>query len=467
LGEDVTGSSSIRRRMGAAAAVAVTGVAMAAMPALGQQSPPEAGAINNGTAKATAVVSKVGPGVGNLELAMTGGIAVTEVTNSVAQSTAQTLDMGLIGTSLTDESCRGSQTLTPDDLPQPTSVDNRDGDARAQRDESGTAGGPAALGRMDVHAADGPPEASASTTTQALQLDPVVQIGSGRASARTAVLPGEGRQAEAEVTSSLDLAGALSLEGMRWSAFHRTGREPLAEASFDVGRAAIGGLPFPTQDLAALEAAANQVLEPLGATIALPRVERFLEPNDLVRVTPMRIEVRDSPAGKTVFGPLLDATRDGRGQAFDALVEQVCDTASMLLVGDVVLSIVSGTGFLVIEVGGAEAMSSDFVIGDPFGAPVPPAVATPMPPTPATAPTAAVATTTAPPTPGTAAPPTEQALPALQPTSAMDRVCESVHPNGGTCRDGAAATVGLLAVLVTTGIAGADLLRQRRGGGAS
>ena len=81
----------------------------------------------NGTAKATALVSKIGPGIGNLELAMRGGVAVTQVTNALAQATSQTADFGLLGGAMTGGSCRGGPSpFTPDDLPQPTFVDNRE-----------------------------------------------------------------------------------------------------------------------------------------------------------------------------------------------------------------------------------------------------------------------------------------------------------------------------------------------------
>jgi hypothetical protein len=35
----------------------------------------------------------------------------------------------------------------------------------------------------------------------------------------------------------------------------------------------------------------------------MPRVERFEKPTDLIRVTPLLITLRDSPAGKPPSGP--------------------------------------------------------------------------------------------------------------------------------------------------------------------
>ena len=464
------GTRGVRTRVGGALVLGVLALVAGPVSSVDAQgSAPESGEIRNGTAKATALVSRIGPGVGDLELAMRGGVAVTQVRNDLGQATSQTLDMGLIGSSLTAQNCRGEQYVRPDDLPQPTFVDNRDGDVSADRDESGTTGSPFGIGRMSVRASDDPVSAVAVTTTGGFALAPAIRVGSGRAEATTEVLPGEGRQAIAEVVSSLDLGGVVTMEGMRWRAFHRTGTDPAAEAGFDVGRSSVGGTEFPSTDMAAFEEAANAALAPLGAAIRFPRVERLVEPTDLVRVRALRLEIRDSPAGRTVFGPLLDATRGQRGDLFDALVEIACDTSSFLLVGDVVLSVVSGTGFLTLELGGAEASSADFELGDPFGAPiVPPADGTPPPPATAglTA-TGPFGPTAAPPASPPPPVPAEQALPASSRSGPLDRFCESVHPNGGSCRDGTAVAVGLLALLGAAGLAGADLFRQRRAGAGS
>lgn len=429
-----------------------------------EESLPETGEIRNGTAKAVAMATRIGPGVGDLELAMRGGLAITQVTNDLAQATSQTLELGLIGASLTAENCRGDQPLKPDDLPQPTFVDNRDGDRIAARDESGTEDAPFGFGRMHVEATEQPVAARAVTSANGIDLSPGLRLTNGRATSETEVLPGEGRQARAEVVSSLDVGGVVSLEGMRWRAYHRTGRDPLAEGAFEPGRATIGGLPFPSDDVGAVEDAANRLLEPLGASIELPRTERFLEPNDLVRVTPLRLTIRDSPAGQTVFGPLFDATREGRSDLFDALTSALCDLAAVLLVGDIVLSVIAGTGFLTIDIGGVEASSSDFELHDPFGDPiVPPVADLPILDDVAAGPKPSTETVSARPTPSAPATgSTEEALPASSRSGPLERVCESVHPNADSCSEGAAVLLGLLALLGTVGVAGADVVRERR-----
>ena len=74
--------------------------------AAGQDDPP-AVPFANGTAKATAVVARVAPGVGALELGISAGVAVAEIKNTIGQAQAEALDLGLIGSTLTAESCLG------------------------------------------------------------------------------------------------------------------------------------------------------------------------------------------------------------------------------------------------------------------------------------------------------------------------------------------------------------------------
>ena len=429
-----------------------------------QESKPESGEIRNGTAKATALVSRIGPGVGELELAMRGGTSVAQLTNSLAQATSQTLDMGLIGTAATAQDCAGDQYLKPENLPQATSVDNRDGEAAADRDESGTGGSPYGMGRMHAEASKEPIRASALTKASAFDLNPALQFGSGTSRASVEVLPGKGRQADAEVVSSMDLGGVVTMDGMRWHTFHRTGTEPEATASFEYGRASVGGSGYPPAESQAFEEAANAALAPLGASIRFPRVERLVEPTDLIRVTPMRLEIRDTPAGRAVFGPLLDASRSQRGDLFDAIVGQICQLSTFLLIGDVTLSVISGTGFLILDFGGVEASSSDFQLIDPFGAPIVPPGTPVGPDAPATPARASVGSDAASPPPTTGGPATVDVdgVPANRSTGPLEELCRSIHPNHDSCVRGTGVAAGLLALLATFGVGGLEVVRQRR-----
>ena len=221
-------------------------------------------------------------------------------------------------------------------------------------------------------------------------------------------------------------------------------------------------MPFPTKDMDALESALNTLLAPSGITISFPRIQRILEPNDLIRVTPMQIELRDSPAGKTVLGPVLQLSREQRSQLFDSLVKAYCQSAAVLLVGDVGLSVASGTGFLTVDIGGVEASSADLVVGNPFGSGVipPPQNLPSAPDGPTVTPAAPPAVGSSPALAGTPSAPATQPVASSGP---LEEVCQSIHPNHEGCSRGAGTLAGVVGLFATVGVAGADLFRQRRG----
>jgi hypothetical protein len=248
---------------------------------------------------------------------------------------------------------------------------------------------------------------------------------------------------------------------MRWSARHRTGAEPGAEGAFTVDALQVLGVPVPVGDLAAAQEAINAALAPTGFRVELPRVERIEEPVDLVRVTPLRLLVADSPLGASGVRPALDATREVRSALFETVATAYCRTASFLLVGDIGVGIASGTGSLVLEVGGVEARSAEVVIEDPFGvlgAPAPVVgAAVPGAPAPAAgtgAVPAPAASTAAGPAPGGVAVATRPI--------ATERVCESLHTfRWPPCSQGAAGVVGLVGAGATAAMAVLDLRRRR------
>ena len=433
-------------------------------PASGSPTAPAAAQeFSNGQAKATAIVTKMAPGVGALELALGSGIAVSELKNDLAQAQAQSLDLGLIGTTLTAEGC-SDPAFTPDQLPQPVRVDNREGDKSASVDYAPVAGETLGGGRGEAAATKKP--SATAVATAAASGGPAVSIGGGKATAVTEVLDGAARQAHATVEADVTLAGGVELSGLRWEALHRTGKDAKAEATFDIGTAKLAGVTIPVDDLKAAEEAINTALAETGITITMPRVERFEKPTDLVRITPLLISLRDSNAGKTVLGPALNATRVQREQMFIELSKAICEAAGALLVGDIGVSIASGTGFVTYGIGGAEAISGEFISENPFGAAIAPSGGVVTPPasgvTPALTPTAPGAPPTAPgATPGADGQPVADVGP-------LEELCETVHPfDWPDCSEGAMAPLGMLGLFATTGMAAFDWLHQRRRLGAT
>ncbi len=303
------------------------------------------------------------------------------------------------------------------------------------------------------------PASRAVSTTGDLDLAPLLSLAGGRSIAEAEVFDTTGREARSTVDISFDLAGVLRITGMRWNAHHRTGDAPDAGGSFAMEALEVLGVPVPTESLAGAAQAVNDALASLGLRIELPQVLRLTEPVDLVRVTPLRIVIDDSPAGAAAVRPLLGLTRDIRSDLFEAIVGVYCPSGNTLLAGEIVLGVASGTGALSIDLGGVEAISEDLVVEDPFGVggtvvpapvtgvvPLPGAAAGPISPPALGAPLAPVATG------GTSAP-----------TPTGDARCETSHPIGSPgCSRGAAGIVGLVGALATAGVGVLDLRRRRK-----
>jgi hypothetical protein len=419
--------------------------------------PSDAADFANGNSFASAVVAKVTPGIGSLGLSTTAGVAVSEIKDRLAQAQGQTADLGLVGTSLTAEGCDGSAgALTPNQLPQPTRVDNRKGDAEASSDEIPLAG--SQLGGGHEHArATKQPLAMADATATALAADPLIRLGAGQATATTRIVDGNAREAISSVDVNLDLAGVIQLRGLRWDAFHRTGAKPDVHGAFSIDGASAGGvaLPVSSDQLAPVQDAINSALATTGLRVELPVVTHIEKPADLIRVSPLRIIIENSPLGATLFRPPLELLRPQKEDLFKQIGESYCQLASELLVGDISLSILAGAGFLAVDIGGVEATTAEVIYTDPFGsdAPLPnlnlPGVPQVLP-----------ETFTLPSEAGSAIGPSPRPVVAAGPT---EKVCESTHPfHWPPCSRGAALPLGVLGVLATAGVALLDWRHQRR-----
>jgi hypothetical protein len=405
---------------------------------------------SNGTAKATAIVSQVAPGIGNLQLGITAGVAVSEIKNTIGQAQAKTLDLGLIGGTLTAESCTGSAAaVKQSDLPQPLRVDSRGGATKAAKDDAPINGATIGGGRKEVEADQTP---SAKAVAKIVEvLGGFLTLEGGRAEAVTRVVDKNAREAHAKVSVDLNIGGFLDLSGLRWDAFHRTGKDAKADATFDLGTAALLGVPIPLESLAQIESLVNTILAPSGVSITFPKVERFTTPADLIRVTPMQILLKDSPAGAATLGPILNLSREQREDLFDEISKAYCSLAGAVLVGDIGIAVASGTGFLALQIGGAEATTGELVLESPFGSESPVVTAPGSLPTiPTILPSSPIA-----PGPGVVQPAAN--------VGPLEDHCESAHPLKHTaCSRGALLAVGLAGVLATAAVGALDWRHQRR-----
>ena len=420
-----------------------------AAPAAGASEP-----FRNGIAVATSQVVRIGPGVGNLTLATTAGIALTNVTNKVASAQAQTLDLGLVGGSLTAPGCDGSApAVRPDQVPQAHQADNRAGTASETHDDQPIAGSPIGGGRTTV-SANATPAASADSTLLAADIASLVKVGGGDAQAASTIVNHEARQATSTAAANLDLAGIVHLDGLRWNATHRTGAGAATAGAFSIGSGTIGGSPIPVDALGPLEKAVNTALAPFGLSVSLPKVEHITKPNDLVIVSPLVVALRDSPAGKAALGPALNATRKQREQFYNALISANCNLSSVALIADVATDILSGTGFMTVEVGGVTASSQDVEDFNPFGS-NDPLLGVPVAPSVVGGVDFAAPSSFGSITPGLSFPGSEE-------VRSVRSVCESTSPSTRVaCSRGRPVAVGVIGIALTAILGGFEWWRRR------
>jgi len=296
----------------------------------------------------------------------------------------------------------------------------------------------------------------------------VFTLSGGRSDAVTKIDPGKARIADATASADINIAGIVDLNNAQWRATHRTGENPSQTGSFSVDSTTAGGVPVPVDQTQPLEDAINQALTTTGITVSLPKVQHITSPNDFVQVTPLEIRLQDSPAGKTALGPGLNATREQREQVLNQLYSMYCQAEGAGLVADIGLDIASGTGFLVIDIGGVSATSKAVEYQNPFGviAPFTPPPEVEVQATPAVAPHPVVV----PATPGSTRviPPSTSSVAAAPPsqivhTGPIEKVCQTLSPaKRPACSTGKGGALILLAIGLTGGFAYLDWRHQRR-----
>lgn len=420
--------------------------------------------VKSGTARATADVLSLAPTAGSLALSFGSGSVVAETVGGLAQALSETANLGLVGSSLTSEGCDGSDpTFTPDQLPQPTTVDNRKGDATAE-DADFPIGNSQLGGGIKRVSAKVKPAAAAEATSLVFDFSPLLRVDGGRAEADVDTIDGD-RDARSSIELSITIAGAVTLTGMEWSAHHRSGAKPVAEGAFSMGRISAAGTAIPFESVAEAETIVNGLLAPTGLRVELPRVDHQKEGVEAVRVRPLRLLLDRSPLGATLVRPALDITREARSELFTQLTALSCDFSSLFLVGEIGLGIAAGTGSLIAEIGGADAQSALVDLEDPFGdldgfdEPLDVSgvdLDLPVGDGPGLIGNGAL--------PGTdetiTAGPREVALTGSGRTV---RTCETTHPIGSPgCSAGAALAVGAIGFVATAGMAALDLRRRRR-----
>jgi hypothetical protein len=330
-----------------------------------EQDPSHQDSITSGGEPLTVVngqLMAVVPFAGGLALPVKVGTSGARMRGETATATSATLDLGLLGElgllavanapTLQRLGIDTSATPSYTPLPRPVTADSRD----EQTVDHRVALDAARLGPVMVgggHEVANAPEGGPATSRTELG-DLTVDLGvarlllAGGVAATEATAAGTGGSiAFGEIVFEVSGNPLVVLRGIEWRVTHGLGADPVG--SFTVGSASIARVPFvaPGVDsLAAASAQINAVLAPAGMTLSLPMVT----PDG---VTPLRVEMRDSPLAFQYVNPVYSlALADAVNQAEEALVGGVPETGLAVTVANVVLAALTGRGGAAVDIGG-------------------------------------------------------------------------------------------------------------------
>jgi hypothetical protein len=407
-----------------------------------------------GSGNASAQILRVGPTAARLSLAPTFGLSLADYLNTEGRGLATVADWAALGVARAE---------LPDNTPQVRVVStHKDADKGETQivaggtDDSGNGGG-----LMELYArATKAPLGESRFRLERFAIPGFIEINGGEAKTSSGIVSGPKgslRVSTAVVTiDHLGIAGSVELNGLRWVAVQQTAPGVTkVSGSFSIGGAVVGGAPLDVPagggELKAVLDPINQALAPTGLAIIPPEVDKT---GDIADVSPLSIQIVNSPLGRQFLGPLLGDIQSVREPITDAIIEASGGEASVaILVADLTLGIFSGASQLHIELGGATAFTEGQVFESPFG----PGGFHPPDVRPQTLFT-----------PGT---PGRPAVPGTVPSD-TGRLAAAMPGLGGERtipgkRGGVAMAVGLVGLGVAIGLAAADLRRMRASRGVT
>jgi hypothetical protein len=398
-----TGGAHGRRTGAAALAVAGAALVLSGLaPAAGAQEPvPESTTTTsttttlpydpnnfpNGEARASADTFELNVKQGNANIGMTYGRSLSNYMDITGSSEARALDLGVLPVLFGVEQCDGSApVLNPATFPVVTRADSSEAGADASRRAeafmpgTGTSDHGPSAGFQDATARPGP---WAHATTESADADVfLVALRGGRTEVTTS-LEDHVRTAHA-VTTATELSvfgGLFTFENPKWEAIARSGRVSVAEGRFTFSSAKVLGIPRTPEDamadLAGFKAGLEQLLAPLGVQFELPTVEVT---GNRVIVRPMAFRIVDPPWGAQVIAPFLADLKPLRDSLIQQALDEDCKNETTVLLLDVILGVVSGSGSVEIEAGGVDVSTADtdFPSPQPMAPPAPPTTSAPL-----------------------------------------------------------------------------------------
>lgn len=408
---------------------------------------------------------RVGGYIGGTEYSLNLGTALARAQGSQGNAQAQAIDLGLFGLILSQPTgCGGAPPLPREQQPAPIRVNSVGGN---HSDTNRVSDYQLVRGGTEFVAATTKPSATARTRVGQVDLAPVIAFDGIDSTADSAIdATKKLRESVAATTvSTIDIAGGIvRIKGLRWRVGRTTGATSADEGAFTVEGVEVGGISLPTETPAQIADAfvsLNGVLATLGLVI---------EPPDLVQhddgtleVTPLVVNVGGNDQANVLVGPLLDALQPLRDELYAFIHSSGgCpldpgQLDGLLLVADVLLAGVTGSGGFRVEVGGARTLHDTQVFDSSLGD-IPPLV--PFPGVPGI-PSSVIGGESA-----TGGGPRIEAQPGD--AGRASTRCATTHPSGSPgCSKGSAVLAGTLSLIVGVVLLGAETYRSRRREGKS
>jgi hypothetical protein len=338
------------------------------------------GTFNAGTATAIAQAVSVAPKTGGLAASVTIGTTIADYRGTLAQASSQTINLGVIGTTLTTQCDASPPTLTPDQLPKPLIAESDHGNSHATTSTAGTSkSGLLAVAGREVVRAKTQPSGTATFDGNAVVVPHLLTMSGLHTTSNAHIIKGKTRIATATSRiGALKLLGVISLGGLKWTASRRSGATNKLSTHFTMDSASIAGKKLPVTSPKSIGAAfdtINKTLKTTGLHLGIP--QRSYGHGKLA-MSPLTIGIEQSGLGNATLNPILTAITPLTNQVTNALIGINCKVGSVLSVIDLALSGIDGTGALDVSMGGVSAENKAKAYGNAFGHQKPPSLGGPQ-----------------------------------------------------------------------------------------
>ncbi len=315
--------------------------------------------------KAEAAVVRVTPyAAGNFALQVLLGDSVGDVRDEVARGQAATVSLGVLGQLLgalvtfpTVERVIGRPPpALPLTIPPPIKADSRYAhDVQRAPLVPAVPVGSASIGAgLEEAHADDAGTASSRVRLASLDVNQLLELGAGVTSVKVGPETVEATTSIASLAFNGPLGiPLLRLDGLTWHARQAVGER--GQSSFTIGSATLAGQRIPLDSPGALASQLdtfNQAIAPSGFALRLPKATAG---DTGAEAGPIAIDFLSSKAAAASIGPVYSALAPQLSAVLTEVQDQVPEAALPLLLANVVVGAIVGTGGATIHLGGASA----------------------------------------------------------------------------------------------------------------